>query len=177
MKEPRVSSIPLLKLPNYGPCTKIKKMSSFPLHPEGLSVLQAPSLLGLCCLLPRSVENFVGDGPGVGGLLHRKILSLPYRLQWFLLRSCRFGQLAARVLMVSGFRKALLLSHWKIVWQLRQLSFKLVKDGWVCFYIFQWPPRMVLAFWSKDNLYCGSITQRKLELVSSEPACIQHIYQ
>jgi hypothetical protein len=85
--------------------------------------------------------------------------------------------LAARVLMVTGFRKALLLSHWKIVWQLRQLSFKLVKDGWVCFYIFQWPPRMVLAFWSKDNLYCGSITQRKLELVSSEPACIQRIYQ
>ena len=153
-----MSDIPPLKLPTCG-LYKIKKTSSFSLHPGGLSVLQAPSLLGWTPAQPMTssasdvCEDF-GDGPGVCGPLHRKVLSLPYCLQWFLPRSCRFGQLAARVLMSSGLRMALLLSHWKMVRQLRQLSFKLMKDGWVCFYIFQWPPRMVLALRSKvDKLY------------------------
>ena len=111
-----VSDIPPLKLPTCG-LYKIKKTSSFSLHPGGLSVLQAPSLLGWTPAQPMTSsasdvdEDFIGGGPGVGGPLHRKVLSLPYCLQWFLPRSCRFGQLAARVLMSSGLRMALLLSH------------------------------------------------------------------
>ena len=176
-----MSDIPPLKLPTCG-LYKIKKTSSFYLHPGGLNILQAPSLLGWTPAQPMTssasmVWGLVGGGPGVGGPLHRKVLSLPYCLQWFLPRSCRFGQLAARVLMSSGLRMALLLSHWKMVRQLRQLSFKLMKDGWVCFYIFQWPPRMVLALRSKVNkLYRLKHTQRKSEQVSSEPVRIQWIY-
>ena len=40
-----VSDIPPLKLPTCG-LYKIKKTSSFYLHPGGLNILQAPSLLG-----------------------------------------------------------------------------------------------------------------------------------
>ena len=40
-----VSDIPPLKLPTCG-LYKIKKTSSFSLHPGGLNILQAPSLLG-----------------------------------------------------------------------------------------------------------------------------------
>jgi len=88
-----------------------KKDVFFFLHPGGLNILQAPSLLGWTPAQPMTssasdvCEDF-GDGPGVGGPLHRKVLSLPYCLQWFLPRSCRFGQLAARVLMSSGLRMA-----------------------------------------------------------------------
>jgi hypothetical protein len=61
-------------------------------------------------------------------------------------------QLAARVLTVSDLRMACLVSHWKMVWQLRQLSFKLVKDGWVAFTFFN-DLHVVLAVRSTDKLY------------------------
>jgi len=88
-----------------------KKDVFFFLRPGGLGFLQAPSLLGWTPVQPVTssasmYEDFVGEGPGGDGLLHRKVLSLPYCLQWFLPRSCRFGQLAARVLMSSGLRMA-----------------------------------------------------------------------
>ena len=52
-----------------------KKDVFFFLHPGGLSVLQAPSLLGWTPAQPMTssasdvCEDFVGDGPGVGGPL------------------------------------------------------------------------------------------------------------
>jgi hypothetical protein len=64
------------------------------------------SAFDLFCL--DGVEDFVGDSPDVGRPLHQKVLSLPYHFQWFLLRSCRFGHLAAQVLMVSDLCMACL---------------------------------------------------------------------
>ena len=57
------------------------------------------------------VEDFVGEGPDVGGPLHRKVLGVAYRPAVDPAQVLPICQLAARVLTVSDLRMACLVSH------------------------------------------------------------------
>ena len=114
-----MSDIPPLKLPTRRHCTNIQKINRRRLLscPQGL--LRPPgtfsSRLDPCpaydvfCL--GVVEDFVGEGPGGDGPLHRKVLGVAYRPAVDPAQVLPICQLAARVLTVSDLRMACLVSH------------------------------------------------------------------